>query len=618
MSIHQHHYSKEAIKSRMLQNATKLWGLKSVQSLDPFVKLLIDAFSTEVFKTNNEIQNVEGRILEKLAKLLTPSKYSHPSPAHGIAFCMPNEDTEILMEHTEFFLKKQLNSLLKNQSDRQVEIAFTPVENTRLIKAQVGLMVVGDMVYSIDEQLNKIAIARCSTQSENYRKIKIGIDVTDYTSEIFPEGLTLYCANPTFENIEFVYELLPHISISHNGTALHISQGIEKVLPDNTQGYEGIFKEQSIQENIKNDIRNIYNSQFIHITGFSPNRYKDLEEGIPQWLDNGNSVWENYQHKKYLWLEMEFPAPFSGEILDNFLFALNAFPVYNRSWKKTEYALDIMGNNIPLDTSADEYFLYVDEVIDGQGKSYYEIPFTPNDHVGKGLYTVRRGGMERFTNRNATDLMAHLMELLRDEVAAFSLINRDRVKDILSEISEKMKGLMKKVEIANKELQEEINYVIIEPLENAVHTYATFWVSHGGLANHIRPGTQFYSQKKQQYITLFSQTTGGAERQKQSDTLQAYKYALTTRDQIITVEDVKNYCKMVLNNRVISIRVKRGTMVSNKPKEGFVRTVDIHIVPIDYISYGAKYWNHMAQVLKNNIRSKAIDGVEYRVTISEV
>lgn len=618
MSIHHHHYSKEAIKSRMLQNATKLWGVKSVQSLDPFVKLLIDAFSTEVFKTNIEIHNVQGRILEKLAELLTPSKYAHPSPAHGIAFCRPNEDTELLMEHTEFFLKKQLNSLLKNHSDRQVEIAFTPLENTQLIKAQVGLIAVGNTVYSIDEQLNKIAIARCSSNPENYRKIKIGIDFTDYNSEIFPESFTLYCGNPAFQNIEFVYDLLPHINVSHNGIPLNISQGINNILSDNTEGFQGFFQEQSIQQKIKNDIRNIYNNQFIHITGISPNMYKNIKKGLPQWLDNENSVWENYLHKKYLWLEMEFPPQFSAEILDNFLFALNAFPVYNRAWKKTEYALDIMGNNIPLETSPDEHFLYIEEVIDGQGKYYYEIPFTPNNNVGKGLYTLRKGGMERFTNRNATDLMAHLMELLRDEVAAFSLINRDKVKDILSEISEKMKGLMKKVEIANRELKDEINYVIIEPLENAVHTYATFWVSHGGLANHIRPGTELYSQKKLQYITMLHETTGGAERQKQSDKLQAYKYALTTRDQIITVEDVKNYCKMILNNRIISISVKRGTIVSNKPKEGFVRTVDINIVPIDYTSYGSKYWKHMEQVLKNNIRSKAIDGVIYRVSINEV
>ncbi len=94
----------------MLQNATKVWGLKSPQSLDPFVKLLIDAFSTEVFKANNEIQTVNARILEKLAKLLTPSIYTHPIPAHAVAFTQPYDSTEVLLEHTEFFFRKQMTS----------------------------------------------------------------------------------------------------------------------------------------------------------------------------------------------------------------------------------------------------------------------------------------------------------------------------------------------------------------------------------------------------------------------------------------------------------------------------------------------------------------------------
>ncbi len=601
----------------MLHNATKLWGVKNVQSLDPFVKLLIDAFSTEVFIANNEIQTVNGRIMEKLAKLLTPSRYSHPVPAHAVAFCMPEEDRELLREHTEFFLKKQLTSARKDQSDRQLELSLTPLYNVPLIKAQTGLMIVADTVYALDSQMNKIPVKRVAADVDKYRTVQIGIDITDYQSEAFPEKFTLYCSNAAFQNIGFVYRLLPHIDIKHNGIPLTVNAGFSVPQTDDEDGYAAIFEEQGIRQKIISDIRNIYNDRFIEVEGFYPSMFKRIQPGLPADLDDGSGLWEPYRNRKYIWLEMEFPPQFTAEILENFLFVLNAFPVYNRAWKKTEYALDIMGNNIPLETTADEFFLYVDEVMDGQGKTYQEIPFTPANNIDRGLYTIRKGGMERFTSRNATDLMAHIMELLRDEVAAFSLINRDKVKDTLGEISEKMKGLMKKVEIANRELREDINYVIIEPLDNGAHTFATFWVSHCTLANNVRPGTEFYSQKRLQHLTLLTETTGGAEEQKQSDTILAYKYALTSRDKIITVEDVKNYCRMVLKGQLKSVTVKRGTMISDKPKEGFIRTVDIDITPHDYAFYGSRYWNNMADVIKNNIRSKAIDGVEYRVQIHE-
>lgn len=104
MNLDQNIYSKESVKARMLQNATKVWGLKSPQSLDPFVKLLIDAFSTEVFKANNEIQTVNARILERLAKLLTPL-FTH------ILFLHMLLHLQILQSHLRFYWSTQSFSL---------------------------------------------------------------------------------------------------------------------------------------------------------------------------------------------------------------------------------------------------------------------------------------------------------------------------------------------------------------------------------------------------------------------------------------------------------------------------------------------------------------------------
>ena len=42
--------------------------------------------------------------------------------------------------------------------------------------------------------------------------------------------------------------------------------------------------------------------------------------------------------------------------------------------------------------------------------------------------------MERFSNHNAVDLMVNVLELTRDEVAAFSVFNRDKLKDLLGNV----------------------------------------------------------------------------------------------------------------------------------------------------------------------------------------
>lgn len=61
--------------------------------------------------------------------------------------------------------------------------------------------------------------------------------------------------------------------------------------------------------------------------------------------------------------------------------------------------------------------------------------------------------MERFSNRNAVDLMVNVLELTRDEVAAFSVFNRDKLRDLLGEMSDKMKGMIKKLRMLIRILQ---------------------------------------------------------------------------------------------------------------------------------------------------------------------
>lgn len=618
MNIDQNIYSRETIKARLLQNATKLWGVRSSQSLDPFVKLLIDAFSTEVFKANNEIQNVNSRLLERLAKMLTPTKYTHPSPAHAVAFYPPNEDVELLMDHTEFNFKKNVNSYVKTQSDSQIEIPFTPVDNIQTIKAQVCTMIVGNTCYSFDETLNRIPISRIPNRVEDYRKIIIGIDFSQYNAGKLPEKLSLFCSNVAFEHIDYVFRLLPHIKISCNGEQLPISQGLSYDKSRKAEGFQDVFREQSLRFKITEDIKNIYNSKFIEVENIS--NHHVLEKGqypldLRHLKDQTPALDEVINNHKILWLTLEFPPQFTDQILDNFSFALNAFPIYNRGWKKTEYVLDIMGNNIPLETLKWEHFLYVEEVSDGQGKSYEEIPFTPHGSLKKGLFTVRKGGMERFSKRNAIDMMINVLEMTRDEVAAFAVFNRDKVKDNISEISDKMKGMVKTVENADKDLHDDVNYVIIEPLGSTAHTFAAYWVAFGNLANNVRPGTILNSQSKSQNITLLTETNGGGVEQKNSDSIQAYRYALMTRDKIVSVEDVKAYCQMFMKEDLKSIKVSRGTIISDKPKEGFIKTIDISIIPNSYNFYGKAYWDSQASVIVNNIKNRAIDGVIYRVKI---
>jgi hypothetical protein len=615
-------YSKEAIKARMLSNAAKIWGLKSTTSVDPFVKLLIDAFSAELFRINNEVESINTRILEKLAKLLTPSIYTYPQTAHAIGFTLPIEPLEILPEYSEFLIQKQFSSSMKNTSDIQVDIPFTPIGNIRLVKMNVSNLFIGNTCFGFDEDFNKIPVVRIPKgEALPYNKIVMGIDISDYEGETLPDTLSFYSSNPTFEHLDFVFKLLPYITIKNNGQLLNVTSGLTYQNTNDYLGYEEIFKEYSIRTKIEENINNIYRDKFIEIKGtFEASIENDFPKELLGKFSENKDVERTLSGKRYVWLEIEFPPQYTTEILENFTFILNAFPIYNRGWRSNESSLDIMGNNIPLHTQIGEHFLYVENVVDGYGNKYDEIPFSQSGELKRGLYTVRAGGMERFSERNAVDMIANVIELTRDEVSAFGILERDKVSKALANMTQQMKILEQKVAGANRDIVQQVNYVIVDLVSASENLRADYWITHCDLANNIRSGTKLMMQKRSQSsifrnLTLLTETRGGNDEQKGTDAIQAYKYALTTRDKIITMEDVKNFCRFTIKEEIKSIEVKRGIAISNKPKEGFIRTIEIEIVPQHYGYYGENYWKNYSIELKKQIEMRAIDGIEYIIKV---
>ena len=76
--------SKEAIKNRMYRHAMNYWGVKKVENLDPLVKVLLEALSSEIFGLSHDIETSQHRILDKIANMLTPDILVSVRPAHSV------------------------------------------------------------------------------------------------------------------------------------------------------------------------------------------------------------------------------------------------------------------------------------------------------------------------------------------------------------------------------------------------------------------------------------------------------------------------------------------------------------------------------------------------------
>ena len=64
--------SKEVIKNRMLRHALTYWDMKNPGDLDPVVKLMLEALSSELHRMGSEIKDTQARILEKIAGAFLP------------------------------------------------------------------------------------------------------------------------------------------------------------------------------------------------------------------------------------------------------------------------------------------------------------------------------------------------------------------------------------------------------------------------------------------------------------------------------------------------------------------------------------------------------------------
>jgi len=624
MEYQQEIYSKEAIKNRMLQNLGRLWGVRNVSSLDPLVKLLVEAFSEEVLFTNNEIHQTGERLIERIAKTLTPINYTHPVPAHALAFYIPKEhDTELLMNYQEFLFRKTIKSYTQGVPDQLVDIAFTPLDNIVTTRANIKYVIAGGMWFQTNDDLSKTPLAKTELTPTNHNKVYIGIDTSVIEDLNCLSELNLLCLNENYEYLNYLYDLLPFVKAFCGDKLLSVTKGRSYVASGEThKGLEKIFNEESLQYGVRQKFKKQYEDKFIQIKGIDPlntssqGENKSMTLEIERIIENNPDLESKLKLDNILWITLEFPPNYNSEVLKAFKFSLNAFPIYNRKWRSVDYKLDIMGNIIPIETKNGEFLLHIDKVIDGEGNTYTESPMHSDKGLDKGLYTIRRGGIERFTQRDAINTLENTLNKIRDESIAFSIINRDKARAVLNEISDKIKSLNKEIKTSEKSVADQTSYVVFEPLDKDMHTHVSYWITHSELANEIRSGTKLNSQTQFQNITLLTSTKEGEKRDINASNIGTFQYALMTRDKIITEEDLKSFCRMFIGNNVTSINLGKGIKSSHRPKGGFIRTIKVNILVSNFEQFEEVYWKDLTSRLLKEVDYRTIDGPVYEFIIS--
>jgi len=606
--------TKEDIRTRMLRNAMDYWGTTNINDMDPMVRLLVEALSTELFNVSNDVKNLENRVLSKISRILASDYLTSALPAHAVLKGQPVETRESVTINNHFFYKRQ--SSADNSRSEENDVFFSPAGEVNLFNASIRYTCSGVHLYEYDEAMRRntvlTAASRLNTEPNT---LWLGIDCAPALNSL--QNLSLFFEWSDYAANDDFYKLLSVVKCFINNEEIETQPGLI-YKEDLDAGNRPVFYEQDVINLITRDIKEYYNNRFISVTDSKLTDISSHRQAFPDVFANIFNPTELSRLQPCVWLKLTFPAAISSGIIDDLQVSLNCFPVLNRKRHEHKYRLRDVNNIIPIKVSNKDHFLSVKEVHDDRNIFYSEIPYTQAAQNFEGSYSIRNGGAERFDSRNARQTIDYLLELLRDEKAAFASYGTDFLNSVLKTLEQNLALIEKKTRMS-EDGHEPFNYLIVKPDGKATMLYLQYWTTLADAANNIRRGArlqQFETLKiKADSLRLMTSTIGGRDSLGATERVQAYKYGLTTKDRIVTQADLISFCFYELGNKVTDVKIGKGLMVSSNPKEGFKKTVDVYLKPADEVKLSTEEWDTLLTLLESKLTSRSVINSNYRLFV---
>jgi hypothetical protein len=574
--------SKEKIKGRMIKNASRLWGYQDTEaesSFDPIVGMLLSALAAELAKISGEIYSTESRVVEKLVELLTPEPITGPVPAHALVRAVPSEPVYTIHPNYRFFNRKRYFIPGRNSFDEK-SVFFTPAGTYKLFSGRVKFLAAGAKLFEITaENYKEIAAQAGSRKNLPPTCLWMGLELDEDIESL--EGLS-FCfdlRNEVYKDT--FYPSLARGQWTINGYPAGIIRGLDSDSGNKRSGTETLFKEElDVTTKICNHVNRFYMN---HFTTLANGRLKtaDLKGNnyLPkEFTDVFNPKELDKIDHKLVWIKVEFPLVLPAEVTDDLFCSINTFPVINRRLNEfTQSSADSL-SIIPLIT--EEFFLDMNLVSGTSGSSYAAKTFTGSEGIEKGTFIIRHGGVARFDSRNAAEMLDYLLELLRDETAAFSILGTDMISSNLKELSQTIARLEQRLQDSHL-VKEDIPYLMLKSLTGDDMLFVEFWSTNGTFANKIKSGETLSSYEGSDLlpgtILFLTPTTGGKERMDTDDRVNAYRKALLSHGRVVTSEDIKALCFEHFGKMLQKVEIKKGVQTAQALDSGFIPTLDIFL-----------------------------------------
>lgn len=611
--------SKESIKRRMIRNASRLWDFtetQDVNSFDPIVGMIIGALAEELYNISGEIKKTDSRIVEKLLELLFSQNliFTH-FPAQSLVKLKPTQAKVTINDSYQFYYTKKFQKTDTDTFETK-DIYFSPTGKFTLFDGNIKYLIAGKSLYEIGEEEFKEPITEALPEKAiDYSKIILGLELNDQIE--IPDQLSLYFHVKNKSRDDIFYQMLSAAKCSMNRIPVKISKGL-KTIGDNTNiTLQELFeKDKNISFKANDHVNSFYENQFITIsTSTSLKKFAKQEDRNP-YLDTifPKKIQEEIPGDLY-WIEFELPNLITDNLAADMICSLNCVPVLNKELNEFSQSLNKGLNVIPLLT--EDSFFDIRQISNSEGEKYQQHHFSEGEDIA-GKYYIRQGGVERFDSYDAKESIQHLLELLRDESAAFSTIGADMISSELKQLDQIISRLT--VRFQEIDRQDGLVYAMLQSKSKYERAHVQFWTTKGTFANKIRKGSSLSVSRGEDIdynsAVLMEMTQGGREKLTRNDKLNKMRSALLSKSRIVTKADIKALCFEHFGSKLAAVEIKKGFQHDADPKKGFTQTLDIHLSFHEKMKLNEEL-QFLLDDLKVKLKKNSIDLMTYRFILEE-
>ncbi len=619
--------TKDHIKARLLRNAARAWGYSETEAevnFDPLVSMLLSAFAAELEKVSVEIHSSRARILERMVQLLSPDSLTGALPAHAIASGTPIDSRMELKEDSQFYFSRRQQGQQEGESGEAKDIYFSPTSAFPLIKASVRYMATGNMLYQIRNSVGKEVMASAEADKElPGSTLWLGIDEpgVPLTNALFYFDLRHEA------NRQLFYHQLPKAVWYWNDQPMgHVAGYGNRLISGEQIDLETTLnKDEDTSGKICKHVNAFYKPRFVTLLDkdeLSAEKDNSMLTSIIEETFPDKAV-QQLKKTPLRWICIDFPQTVGSRLLQDVVCVLNCFPVINRRLHEFTFRLQEILNIIPLQT--EDTFLDLAEAGDDEGRLLNIRSFDSYSDDSFALL-MRNGGVGRFDSRDAGAVVDYLIQLLRDESAAFATLGSDFINGEMKQLRQIINKLEQRL-YSREQQREQSPYLVIRnnsktPWQNI---FVRHWSTCGAGGNNIKSGTVLRLYKggglQHNQVVLVTTSQGGRDRLNVTDRVMAYKSALLSRDRLITAEDIKAFCHYQMGQSIRRVEVGKGVQSYPDQQQGFTRTIDVHI-EVERQAFSEMLERGEIAFWKENLKllleEKSAALTPYRVFIQEV